>query len=89
MDQQDNVVNESAPKDESVLDQIQRLATQEHELYSRDHLSDEDTERLHNIQVALDQCWDLLRQREALRNAGKNPDQAQIRPADIVENYEQ
>ncbi|HXU47731.1 MAG TPA: DUF2630 family protein, partial [Candidatus Binatia bacterium] len=36
-----------------------------------------------------DQCWDLLRQREALREFGKDPDRAQVRSADVVENYEQ
>jgi hypothetical protein len=37
----------------------------------------------------LDQCWDLLRQRRALREFGKDPDEAKVRPAKIVENYEQ
>jgi hypothetical protein len=37
----------------------------------------------------LDQCWDLLRQRRALRGAGRDPDEAHVRPAKVVENYEQ
>ncbi len=47
----------------------------------------EDAERLKAIKVELDQLWDLLRQRRALRNAGRNPDDAQMRDADTVERY--
>jgi len=39
--------------------------------------------------VSLDQCWDILRPRRARRDAGRNPDDADVRPADIVERYEQ
>ena len=45
--------------------------------------------RLAKIKVELDQCWDLLRQRRALREFGRDPDEAKVRPAKIVENYEQ
>jgi hypothetical protein len=76
-------------KDQPVLDHIQRLAAEEHRLYSHASLSDEDEERLSKIKIELDQCWDFLRQREALRDAGKDPDKAHIRPPKIVENYEQ
>jgi len=89
MPKHNDSVKQALASDQSVLNQIQTLASQEHELYSRDRLSDEDAERLRVIQVELDRCWDLLRQREALRNAGKDPDQAQMRPARTVENYEQ
>ena len=41
------------------------------------------------IEVSLDQCWDLLRQRRARRDAHLNPDEAQVRPAEIVEHYQQ
>jgi len=75
--------------DASVLDHIQALASEEHRLYQKDSLSEEDNQRLHGIQVQLDQCWDLLRQRQALRDAGKNPADAKVRPPDIVEKYEQ
>ena len=47
----------------------------------------EDAGRLAAIKVELDQLWDLLRQRRALRNAGRNPDDAQMRDADTVERY--
>jgi len=48
---------------------------------------DEEQARLHDIEVALDQCWDLLRQRDALRTSGGDPDQAAVRPAGEVEGY--
>ena len=52
-------------------------------------LSPEESEKLRTIEVALDQCWDLLRQRRARRNAGQDPDEAAARPAPVVENYQQ
>jgi hypothetical protein len=42
---------------------------------------------LTKINVELDRCWDLLRQRRALREYGRDPDQAEVRPAKVVENY--
>ena len=45
--------------------------------------------RLQEIEVALDQCWDLLRQRRARRLAGQEPDDAIVRPPIVVETYEQ
>lgn len=76
-------------KDRSVLDHIQELASEEHRLFSHASLSAADEERLAKIKIELDQCWDFLRQREALRDAGKDPEKAHIRPPKIVENYEQ
>jgi hypothetical protein len=58
-------------------------------LFAHPQLSDVDRARLGKINVELDQCWDLLRQRQALRDAGRNPDDAHVRPPEIVENYEQ
>lgn len=73
--------------DESILNQINRLVEEEKVLYKSD---DPDSRaRLNALQVQLDQCWDLLRQREALREFGKDPDSAKVRSADIVEHYEQ
>lgn len=43
--------------------------------------------RLSALEVELDQCWDLLRQRAALRDAGGDPGRASVRPASVVENY--
>ena len=74
--------------DNSVLSHIEKLTEKEERLYLRDDLTDEDVKELHHIKTELDQYWDLLRQRRALRDAGKNADKAEIRPADQVENYE-
>jgi Protein of unknown function (DUF2630) len=80
---------EHEAKDQSVLKSIRQLAEEEHRLYSHETPTDADRARLAKINVELDQCWDLLRQRQALRNAGRNPDEAQVRPPEIVEGYEQ
>jgi hypothetical protein len=75
--------------DERVLGKIQRLVDEEHALYSNQNLDDHAQVRLENIRVELDQCWDLLRQRRALREFGDDPDRAKVRPPTVVENYEQ
>jgi len=75
--------------DQSVLSHIDQLVKEEERLYAKNGLTDEDQARLAEVKVALDQCWDLLRQRRALREFGENPDKAKVRPAKIVENYEQ
>jgi hypothetical protein len=78
--------------DAEIVQRVGELTEEEHRL-ERDHagesLSAEDLERLRSIEVALDQCWDLLRQRRARRNAGQDPDDAQVRPASVVEGYQQ
>ena len=74
--------------DQSVLNHIKKLAEEEHRLYGRGDLSDEERERLRTINIALDQYWDLLRQRRAKREFGQNPDEAEIRRPGIVETYE-
>ena len=76
-------------KDESLLDQINRLVTEEEALYHKPNVNADDRQRLSELKVHLDQCWDLLRQRRALREFGEDPDKAKVRPANIVENYEQ
>ena len=76
-------------EDINVLKHIKELTEEEQRLYTRGNLSDQEVKRLHQMKVELDQCWDLLRQREALRDAGRNPNDAKLRPPDIVENYEQ
>jgi len=75
--------------DQSVLKHIQTLAAEEHRLYAQESLASADASRLKKIQVELDQCWDLLRQRQARRAAGQDPNQAHVRPPKIVDNYEQ
>lgn len=76
-------------EDQSVLDHIQQLVSEEHRLYGQASLEEAEVERLKKVQVELDQCWDLLRQRRALRETGQSPDQASVRPPEIVEKYEQ
>lgn len=76
-------------KDQSVLGKIDQLVKEEEHLYGKSEISDADRERLAALKVQLDQCWDLLRQRRALREFGKDPDKAKARSAEIVENYEQ
>ncbi len=73
-------------KDQSVLGHIDRLVKEEEQLYGQSELTDEDRGRLAGLKVELDQCWDLLRQRQALREFGDDPDQAKVRPAKVVEN---
>ena len=75
--------------DQPVLNYIQRLVAEEQRLYQQGKLPQADRKRLPKVQVELDQCWDLLRQRRALRDVGLDPDDAQVRPAQVVENYEQ
>jgi uncharacterized protein DUF2630 len=74
-------------KDGSVLDHIQHLVAEEHLLMERGEAGPDDSERLKQLQVELDQCWDLLRQRRALREIGGDPSQAQVRPPGVVERY--
>jgi hypothetical protein len=75
--------------DQSVLSHIDQLVKEEERLYAKNALTDDDQARLSEMKVELDQCWDLLRQRRALREFGEDPDKAKVRPPKIVENYEQ
>jgi len=79
-------------QDEDVVARINELADEEHRL-ERSHAgggaSEEEVARLQAIEVALDQCWDLLRQRRARRNAGLDPDDATPRDPGTVEGYQQ
>ncbi|TML54294.1 MAG: DUF2630 family protein [Actinobacteria bacterium] len=79
--------------DEAVHERIEQLVAEEHELFQRAEgdsgLSDEEHRRLETIRVGLDQCWDLLRQRRALREAGRDPSAAHVRDPGTVEGYEQ
>ncbi len=75
--------------DERVLEKIHRLVDEEHALRGSSELTDEGRARLEAVGVELDQCWDLLRQRRALREFGQDPDRAAARPPNIVENYKQ
>jgi hypothetical protein len=74
--------------DGALLAQIETLVQEEEALYGHGAPSDADRERLKALNVSLDRCWDLLRQRRALREFGRDPDDAELRPAAIVEKYE-
>jgi Protein of unknown function (DUF2630) len=79
-----------AVDDKDVLDHINELAHEEHELFekeSRGEATEADKSRLQDVGVKLDQCWDLLHQRRARRSAGMDPDQADVRDERTVEGY--
>jgi hypothetical protein len=80
--------------DESITNQIDRLVAEEHELRNREEADSTDEERLaadqrrlEEVGIELDRCWDLLRQRRALRDAGADPDDAKVRDASTVERF--
>lgn len=78
--------------DPQIHGSIDRMVNEEHELWEREsagNATDADRQRLAELRVSLDQCWDLLRQRRARREAGQNPDGAELRPPDVVERYQQ
>lgn len=79
--------------DEAVSNRIEALVAEEHELMNaaeqQGGLSPDQRARLDGLQIALDQAWDLLRQRRARREMGRNPDYASERDPQTVEHYEQ
>ena len=78
--------------DQQIHDQIEKLVSEEQELYERGAgggLDQTEHNRLESIRVSLDQCWDVLRQRRALREAGYDPEAARVRDPEVVERYEQ
>ncbi|MBA9003404.1 DUF2630 family protein [Thermomonospora cellulosilytica] len=74
-----------------ILSRIGEFVEEEHrlrEMHENGRLTrQEEQQRLRQLEVALDQCWDLLRQRRARARAGEDPDRAHTRPADEVERY--
>jgi Protein of unknown function (DUF2630) len=79
-------------EDAQVRARIEELVAEEHRLWDAEasgNASPADRERLDELKVGLDQCWDLLRQRRALEEFGRDPDDASPRSADVVERYEQ
>ena len=71
---------------------IEELVAEEQELWEREgrgEATDDEHRRLEAIRVSLDQCWDLLRQRRALRDAGLDSGTAEVRDPDVVEHYRQ
>lgn len=78
--------------DEDILRRINQLVDEEHHLQRHTQgteASDDDHRRLRDLEVQLDQCWDLLRQRRARRSSGQQPDGAEPRSAGVVEGYQQ
>ncbi|MBV9283875.1 MAG: DUF2630 family protein [Acidimicrobiia bacterium] len=78
--------------DQDLIEHIDKLVAEEHGLRERSEgqgLADDDRDRLATIEVALDQCWDLLRQRRGLRHRGEDPDDASVRDPGTVEGYRQ
>ena len=79
--------------DTQILTHINELIETEHKLRQQlangELSSTEEHQRLRSTEDALDQCWDLLRQRRARREFGENPEGAQARPVSEVEHYQQ
>ena len=78
---------EEQGKDTSVFTHIERLVAEEHRLFGQKSLDPQGSKRLAEVQVELDQCWDLLRQRRALREFGGDPSQAHVRDPETVKKY--
>jgi uncharacterized protein DUF2630 len=74
-------------KDGAVRAHIERLVAEEHKLFGHASLDEAQAKRLAAVQTELDQCWDLLRQRRALRETGGDPASAHVRPAEVVKKY--
>jgi predicted nuclease with TOPRIM domain len=78
-------------KDHDILGRVDELVAEERalreKLQHKDIDETEEHQRLKAVEVQLDQCWDLLRQRRALRESGQNPDDASVRPPGTVEGY--
>jgi hypothetical protein len=75
--------------DDDVLGRIRRLVDEEHALLEAGEAAPDARARLKSLEVQLDQCWDLLRQRRGRRHAGQDPDEAKIRDPNTVERYVQ
>jgi Protein of unknown function (DUF2630) len=79
-------------EDTQIHTTIEQLVAEEHKLWEREaagNAGESERKRLQQVQVSLDQCWDLLRQRRALRDSGRDPGTAEVRRPEVVERYEQ
>ncbi|MGH3366592.1 MAG: DUF2630 family protein [Nocardioidaceae bacterium] len=74
-------------EDSGIIARVDELVAEEHELRSGSALTDEQRARLAHVEQDLDQCWDLLRQRRARREAHEDPDAATPRPHSQVDSY--
>ncbi len=79
--------------DQTIFAKINALSSEEEQLWEQasdgSGLTIAEKQRLDTIKVELDQCYDLLHQREARRSAGLDPESAAVRPAEVVERYQQ
>ena len=78
--------------DQQIHGTIEQLVAEEHELWDRESAgtaTEADRRRLEDVKVSLDQCWDFLRQRRALRESGLDEDAAKARDESVVEGYQQ
>ena len=78
--------------DSELFHSIEKLVNEEHELMKQaegGQLDDTQHARMREVEVRLDQCWDLLRQRRARKEFGLNPDEAKVRDPETVEHYQQ
>jgi len=78
--------------DAEITNSIDELVQEEHRLWeaeSRGEAGEAERRRLAEVKIQLDRCWDLLRQRRALEEFGRNPDSAQVRSEEVVERYQQ
>ena len=80
--------------DETIAARIERLVAEEQDLRRREQADSQqaealegDKERLEEVRIELDRCWDLLRQRRAHEEFGQDPDEAEARDANTVERY--
>jgi Protein of unknown function (DUF2630) len=73
--------------DDQIHDTITKLVAEEHHLRGQSEHTEDQRAQLSRLEVSLDQCWDLLRQRDARRAAGTDPSAATARPASEVEGY--
>jgi hypothetical protein len=76
--------------DQDIMQQISKLVDEEHALMQAEasgEIDDPGRERMRALEVQLDQYWDLLRQRRSRRDFGENPNEAEVRKPDTVENY--
>lgn len=76
-------------EDGAVRSHIEKLNEREQQLYGKENLTDTDIKELHKVKAELDQYWDLLHQRQGMRDAGKDPNRAQLRSDDTIRNYKE
>jgi len=79
-------------KDQEILGSIDQMVAEEHQLWDASEqggLTEAQRARLSELQVSLDRCWDLLRQRRARREYHQDPAEAELRDAATVEHYQQ